>query len=150
GVSDSGCNQAAAGWGPRPTQTVAALTPRGLHRAARTNDPLALPVGVKGNRVQARRWRDLARHYTALIGAARLKSEPTVARLRSLIWATIEAEQLSDARLRGEAVALHALLHLGAEIRALLRELGLSSAEANSESQPALHDYLRDKNGAAP
>ena len=51
-MSDSGCNQAVAVRVQCLPQTVAALTPHGLHRAARTNDPLALPVGVKGNRVQ--------------------------------------------------------------------------------------------------
>jgi hypothetical protein len=63
----------------------------------------------RGQSRQGRRWLDLAQHYSALLGPERIKHEPTVAKVRALIWTTLEAERLSDLHLRGEPVSPHAV-----------------------------------------
>jgi hypothetical protein len=103
-------------------------------RAARSNDPLALPEALRGRgqSPEGRRWRDLAAHYSAQLGSQRMKREEVRARVRSLIWLTIEIERLHDIRVC-DRPPIHTLLHMVQEQRVLIAELGLSDATRSSE-----------------
>jgi len=115
-------------------------------RAARTNHPLGLPEGLHGQSPGARRWRDLARSYSARLGAERMRREDVIARVRSVVWLTLEIERLQDERLCDQPVPLHTLLHMTQELRVLISELGLSTP-AGSERPPSLQGYLRNRGG---
>jgi hypothetical protein len=119
-------------------------------RAARTNDPLGLPDGLHGQSPAARRWRDLATHYSVQLGVECMKREDIRARVRSVLWLTCEVERLQDERLCGKPVATETVLHLTQELRLLLRELGLSGS--TSTTLPSVADYVGvsdDEAGAA-
>src|SRR5262245_16138276 len=113
-----------------PADTAATLLSRSAFvRAARTNNPLLLPPGVSSRSSQGRRWRDLASSYAARLGD-RITDEAIVARLRSVIWLSIEIERLQAERLCNQPVPVHTLLHMTQELRVLLSELGLSKDES--------------------
>lgn len=86
-------------------------------RAARTNDPLSLPPGVRGQSPRGRRWRDLAAYYSTLLGAERMKQEEVRTRVRSVLWLTVEVERLQDQRIGDKTVSLQTLLQLQKELR---------------------------------
>ncbi len=115
-------------------------------RAARTNNPWAVPPGLPGP--DARRYRDLMHEYRGRLGL-RAERQDVQARLRSLVWLSIELERLQDERLRGASVPIHTVIHATQELRTLLAELGLTN-QYSGEPQPELHDYLRDKSGVVP
>jgi hypothetical protein len=124
---------------------------RGEHRpqtarAARTNDPLALPKTLRGRgqSPQGRRWRDLARAYSAQLGPERMQREDVRARLRNLIWLTIELERLHDTAV-SDRPPIHTLLHMTQEQRVLLAELGL--CDATRSDAPRLSQYLEQPDG---
>ena len=94
-------------------------------RAARTNDPLELPPGVRGQSPEGRRWRDLAAHYSTRLGAERMNREDIRARVRLILWLTVELERLQDQRMCDKPAPLHMLLYMQKELRDLLRSLGL-------------------------
>lgn len=94
-------------------------------RAARTNDPLELPQGVRGQSPEGRRWRDLAAHYSARLGAERMEREDVRVRIRLILWLTIELERMQDQRLCDKPAPLQMLLYMQKELRDLLRSLGL-------------------------
>jgi hypothetical protein len=100
-----------------------------------------------------RRWRDLVAYYSQALGPERLRNEGVRARLRSLIWLTIEIERCTDERVCDKPMPIHTLLHMTQELRALLAELGLNHVEteptppeppspAEAERPPSLVDYL--------
>jgi hypothetical protein len=112
-------------------------------RAARTNDPLALPEALRGRgqSPEGRRWRDLAAHFAARLGKERMQSEATRARVRNLIWLTVELERLHDACVC-DRPPVHTWLHMSQEQRVLLTELGLS--ESTRSNGDDLRDHLRN------
>lgn len=109
-------------------------------RARRSNAPLELPSGIHGQSPEGRRWRDLATHYSTQLGAEHMKREDVRARVRSVLWLTVELERLQDERLCGKPVATETVLHLTQELRLLLRELGLSGS--TSTTLPSVADYV--------
>jgi hypothetical protein len=109
-------------------------------RSAVTNDPLALPPALLLTTSAGRRWRDLAVSYAEQLGPERMTREDVRARLRSLIWITVELERLHDERVCDRPVPLHTMLHLAQEQRALIAELGLGAAHATTA--PSVADYV--------
>jgi hypothetical protein len=83
-------------------------------RSARTNDPFRLPDDLHGQSPIARRWRDLAAAYSAQLGE-RVRREDVRARVRALIWLTLEIERLHDDRICNRPVNLQLLLHMSQE-----------------------------------
>jgi hypothetical protein len=110
-------------------------------RAARTNQPLALPAGMRSRSPEGRRWRDLCRHYGNRLGAERLADEATRAKLLALIHLTMRLELARDA---ATPLPLHSELHAVQELRTLLQDLGVSEPQSNGSG---LRDYL---NGGTP
>ena len=74
-----------------------------------------------------------------------MKREDVRARVRSLIWLTIELERLHDTRVC-DRPPIHTLLHMSQEQRVLIAELGLSDATRTSEAPdpPDPLDYARE------
>jgi hypothetical protein len=102
---------------------------------------LALPSRLSLTTARGRRWRDLAVHYSQQLGDERMTREDVRARLRSLIWLTIEFERLQDETICDQPVAIHSVLHMTQEQRALLNELGLCDAPP-SDALPSVADYV--------
>ena len=149
--ADADHPEAAAGTTPWPHSGRGERRPQ-TGRAARTNHPLVLPPGLNGQSPAGRRWRDLVEHYSVQLGPERMRNESIRARLRSLVWLTLEIERCTDERVCDKPVAIHTLLHMGQELRVLLAELGLKHDEPqprpSPESEPgperptSLADYL--------
>jgi hypothetical protein len=144
-VTDAHHNQTAVKPTPWPFSGRGEKRPQ-TARAKRTNDPFRLPDELHGQSPGARRWRDLVSHYSAQLGAERMKREDVRARVRSLVWLTIEIERLHDERVCDKPVPLHTLLHMTQELRTLIAELGLST-DTRSEAG-MLGQVLR--NGSSP
>jgi hypothetical protein len=62
--------------------------------------------------------------------------EDVRARLRSLIWLTLEIEQLHDDRVSNKPVNLQLLLHMSQEQRVALNELGLAPTPPSPKPKP--------------
>jgi hypothetical protein len=127
--------------------TARAVRPATL-RSKRSNDPLAMPVGLDPRSSEGRRWRDLALAYSAQLGE-RMKCDGVGTQLRSLLWLSLELDRMTADRLTGKPVPLHTVLHCAQEVRALLTALGLNDAHNGNANNGALHDYLRNNNGDA-
>ena len=54
-------------------------------RARRSNAPLELPPGLRGQSPEGRRWRDLAEHYSTRLGTERMNREDIRARVRLIL-----------------------------------------------------------------
>ena len=121
---------------------TAALPP--TQRSAVTNDPLGLPSRLLLTSARGRRWRDLAVSYAEQLGPERMVREDVRARLRSLIWTTIELERLHDERVCDKPVPLHTMLHLAQEQRALIAELDLDAPPATAA--PSVAEYVATAN----
>jgi hypothetical protein len=100
---------------------------------------LALPAGLLLTTRRGRRWRDLAEHYSALIGPERMKREDVRPRLRGLVWLTLRIEAAQDDDACGRPINAQLLLHMQQEFRAALTELDL-----DYEEQPEVRtrDYI--------
>ena len=108
---------------------LAELAPRSFRRsafvqAARTNNPLQLPAGMRSRSPQGRRWRDLS-HAWGEARPRRLADEATRAQLLNLIWLTMELECIRDLPT-SQRPPVHTLLHMSQEQRVLLQQLGLN------------------------
>jgi len=111
-------------------------------RAARTNDPLRLPDGMRGMSAQGRRWRDLVGFYAAQLGE-RIKQEQVRALVSSLVSMTLISERLNDRVTRGEEVDPNHLIQLSQSLLRLLSELGLGAAPHESDApEPSLRDHI--------
>jgi hypothetical protein len=117
---------------PAPIRKV--TTPHPTQRASVSNDPLALPRGLLLTTHTGRRWRDLAVTWAAQLGE-RMAREDVRARVRALIWLTVELERLHDERLCDKPVPLHTLLHMTQEQRTLIAELGLGLSGSERDDQ---------------
>jgi hypothetical protein len=112
------------------------LSPNGVKergptaRSKLSNNPLLRPEGVSAQSNAGRRWRDLASYYGKVLGPERLSREDIRAKLRNVIWLTLETEQLRTERLCGRPVSIHQVLHLSQELKALLGDLGLAEPSA--------------------
>jgi hypothetical protein len=113
-------------------------------RAARTNNPMALPAGL--SRQDARRYRDLIHEYAGQVGAERMKYEDTQARVPAVVWLTVELERLQGERLCDRPVPLHTVLHMTQELRTLLQELELNGTTKSfgCNEEGALRGYLEE------
>ena len=134
----------------RPSDAAAALAPRAANnRARRTNHPLVPPASLRPRSPQARRWADLVRHWGPRLGAERLADESVRAQLLSLVWLTLQLEQLRDAG--PGAAPIHTVLHLTQEVRTLLAALGLSEPTRSNGNGETLEQLLRNgSDGGAP
>lgn len=120
-------------------QTASAPGPRhSSQRAHTTNDPLALPAGLLLTTQRGRRWRDLAEHYSALIGSVRMKREDIRSRVRGVIWLTLQIEQAHSDQICDKPINPQLLLHMQQEQRAVLNELDLDFVE---EPEVRTRDY---------
>jgi hypothetical protein len=109
-------------------------------RAARTNNPLAVPKGVGARTPEGRRWRDLCRVWGQRLGPERLRDEATRAKLLALIHLTLRLEQMRDA---AQPLPLHSELHAVQELRTLLHDLGLNEP-TRSNGGATLADLMRE------
>jgi hypothetical protein len=129
---------------PNPSGVIAERLPRSFDRsafvrAARTNNPLALPAGMRSRSPQGRRWRDLCHAWGQRLGPERLADEATRVKLLSLIHLTMRLEAMRDA---ATPLPLHSELHAVQELRTLLQDLGLNEPQSNGGGGD-LHDHLR-------
>jgi hypothetical protein len=115
-------------------KTASTARPRhSMQRSSATNDPLAPPTGLLLTTRRGRRWRDLAEAYSAALGLDQMKREDVRARVRGLIWVTMQIEMLHDQSICDNA---QLILHLQQEQRATLNELGLT-VEPKPDDKPA-------------
>ena len=95
-----------------------------LTRSRRTNDPLALPPGVRGTTAEGRRWLDLVAAYQEWLGA-RMRHEHVRALVASLVSLTLINERLNAEIARGESVDPNQVIQTAQTITRLLAALGL-------------------------
>lgn len=103
-----------------------------------------LHAGADGRTREARRWRDLYRHYMVATGG---RCEQLCRSLASLI---VERERLDAACARGEPVDALLLVRLSGEIRRLLTRLGLDEPEPYDGTQDAIRALRAGPDEARP
>jgi hypothetical protein len=102
---------------------------RPVSRSRLTNDPLALPAGLRGTTAQGRRWLDLVAAYQERLGA-RMRHEHVRALVASLVSFSLLNERLNAEVARGEKVNPQHVIQITQAITCLLDKLGLHGRDS--------------------